>query len=208
MSVVRKPADTPAVAASLNMDLARIREWCNHWCMILNPNKTKALVVYRSRTVSPPWWLGPVYPSQSQLRHPWCEVWQQAHRRRPCACIVSSIAQRIGTLKLVKCTFVETSVLLCCNLHLFFQSLSIVLRCGGQLLNVTYSFLSASCIRWPSIILIWASGRCHRCRVAGIRKLDKVNSNSSHCLFSELISASTTVLCGHSSSIGVWSINV
>ena len=42
MSVVRKPADTPAVAASLNIDLARIREWCNHWCMILNPNKTKA----------------------------------------------------------------------------------------------------------------------------------------------------------------------
>ena len=26
----------------------------NLWCMILNPNKTKALVVSRSRTVSPP----------------------------------------------------------------------------------------------------------------------------------------------------------
>ena len=36
------------------MDLARIHEWCNHWCMILNPNKIKALVVSRSRTVSPP----------------------------------------------------------------------------------------------------------------------------------------------------------
>ena len=38
---VRKPADRPAVAASLNRDLAMILEWCNHWCMILNPNKTK-----------------------------------------------------------------------------------------------------------------------------------------------------------------------
>ena len=31
-----------------------IQEWCNHWCMILNPYKTMALVVGRSRTVSPP----------------------------------------------------------------------------------------------------------------------------------------------------------
>ena len=44
----------PAVAASLNWDLARIKEWCNHWCMILNPNKTKTLVVCRSRTLNPP----------------------------------------------------------------------------------------------------------------------------------------------------------
>ena len=51
--VVRKPADRP-VDASLNRDLARIQEWCNHWCMILNPNKTKALVVSRSKNVNPP----------------------------------------------------------------------------------------------------------------------------------------------------------
>ena len=54
LAVVRKPADRPAVAASHNRDLARIQEWSNHWCMILNPNKTKALVVSRSRTVNPP----------------------------------------------------------------------------------------------------------------------------------------------------------
>ena len=53
LAVVRKPADRPAVAASLNRDLARIQEWCNHWCMILDPNKTMSLVVSRSRTVSP-----------------------------------------------------------------------------------------------------------------------------------------------------------
>ena len=54
--VVHKPADRPAVAASHNRDLARIQEWCHHWCMILNPNKTKALVVSISRTVNPPPW--------------------------------------------------------------------------------------------------------------------------------------------------------
>ena len=36
LAVVRKPADRPAGAASLNWDLARIQDWCNHWCMILN----------------------------------------------------------------------------------------------------------------------------------------------------------------------------
>ena len=51
LAVVRKPAEKPADAASLHRDLARIQEWCNHWCMILNPNKTKASVVSRSRTV-------------------------------------------------------------------------------------------------------------------------------------------------------------
>ena len=54
LAVVRKPADRPAAAASLNRDLTRIHEWWNHWCMILNPKETKALVVSRSRTVNPP----------------------------------------------------------------------------------------------------------------------------------------------------------
>ena len=35
-------------------DLARIQEWCNHWSMLLNPNKTKVLVLSKSKTVSPP----------------------------------------------------------------------------------------------------------------------------------------------------------
>ena len=38
LAVVRKPADRPAVRASLNRDLARVQEFC----MILNPSKTKA----------------------------------------------------------------------------------------------------------------------------------------------------------------------
>ena len=54
VAVVRNPADRPAVAASLNRDLARIQEGCNYWCMMLNTNKTKVLVVNRSRTVNPP----------------------------------------------------------------------------------------------------------------------------------------------------------
>ena len=44
LAVVRKPADRPAVATSLNRDLARIQEWCNYWFLILNPNKTNVLI--------------------------------------------------------------------------------------------------------------------------------------------------------------------
>ena len=69
LAVVCKPADRPVVAASLNRDLARIQEWCNHWCMILNPNKTKALVVSRSRTVtwSYLWFLSTLVPTFTSL---------------------------------------------------------------------------------------------------------------------------------------------
>ena len=54
LSVIRKPADRPAVAAFLSKDLACIQEWCHHWCMILNPNKAKAFVITISRTVKSP----------------------------------------------------------------------------------------------------------------------------------------------------------
>ena len=33
LAVLPKPANRPAVAASLNRDLVRIQEWCNH-CMM------------------------------------------------------------------------------------------------------------------------------------------------------------------------------
>ena len=41
LAIVHKPAARSAIATSLDRDLARIQEWC----MILNPNKIKGLVV-------------------------------------------------------------------------------------------------------------------------------------------------------------------
>ena len=64
-------------------------------------------------------------------------------------------------------------------LHLFSQSLSIVLWCGGQLLNVTFSFFSARCIRWPDFVPISVSCRCV------IRTLITVCSASFHLLLRE-----------------------
>ena len=120
LEVLRKPADWPAVAASLNMDLSRIQEWCNYWCMILNPSKTKALVVRRSRTVSPP---------HGDLVLSGVSIWASpnldilgvkfvskftfdVHVRG----IVPRVSQRIDILRLVKriLNFVDISVLLRC----------------------------------------------------------------------------------------------
>ena len=78
-------------------------------------------------------------------------------------------------------------------LHLFSQSLSIGLRCVGPLLNVTFSFLSARCIRWPGFVLIRVSYRCvidvvRLCLVCCkrlIRPLITVCSSSFHLLLLE-----------------------
>ena len=61
------------------------------------------------------WWLGLVrsfYPSHSQPRHSWREVWQQAKLRYHVRGVVSRVSRRIGILRFVKRIFVDTSVFL------------------------------------------------------------------------------------------------
>ena len=41
------------VADSLTEDLKKIQSWCSRWGMKLNPNKSKELIVSRSRTILP-----------------------------------------------------------------------------------------------------------------------------------------------------------
>ena len=53
LAEVLRPMDRLSVSASLNRDLARICIWCNSWGMRVNPNKTKFLVISRSRTLAP-----------------------------------------------------------------------------------------------------------------------------------------------------------
>ena len=103
--------------------MARIQEWCNHWCIILNPNKTKALVVSRSRTVNPPH--GDLVLSGVSIRDSpnldiLCVKFDskltiEYHVRG----IVSRVFQRIGILRLVKRIFVDTCVLLRCYFAFF-----------------------------------------------------------------------------------------
>ena len=199
MAVVRKPADRPTVAASLNRDVPRIQEWCNHWCMMLNPNKTKALIVSRSRTVNSPFGnlvlFGDSIPASPNLDILDVKFDSKFTFEDHVRGIVSRVSQRIVILRLVKRKFVDTSVLLpwvVTILHLFSQSLSIFLRCGGQLLNVIFSFVSARLFGGRALLSL-SFLLYHRRRVAGLSMLYKVNVNSNRCLFSELPSAATRV---------------
>ena len=87
-------------------------------CMILNPNKTKALVVSRSRTVNPPH--GDLVLSGVSIRASLnlilivkfdSKLTFEGHVRG----IVSRIPRRIGILRLVKRIFVDTSVFSICS---------------------------------------------------------------------------------------------
>ena len=52
---------------------------------------------------------------------------------------------------------------LCCFfdiMHLFSEYLSIILQCGGPLLNIIFSFSSPRCMRWPDFALIRVSYHC------------------------------------------------
>ena len=117
-AVIRKPADKPSVPASHNRDLARIQEWCNHWYMILNPKKTDALVVSWSRTANPPHG-DLVFSGVSIKASPNLDILGVKFDSNPIfedhvRDIVSRISQKIYILRLVKCIYVDTSVILRC----------------------------------------------------------------------------------------------
>jgi len=51
---ISSPVDRASVSQSLERDLVRVSDWCSLWCMKLNTDKTKTMLVSRSRTVNPP----------------------------------------------------------------------------------------------------------------------------------------------------------
>ena len=186
LAVVRKPADRPAVSAFFNRDLARIQNWCNHWCMTTGSWQTKALVVSRSRTVSPPHG-DLVLPGVFIRANLNLDILSVKFDRKltPEAYvrgIVSRVSKTIGILRLVKRIFVETSVLYFVTiLYLFSQSFSIFLLFGGLLLNITLIQLLEREVY--SVVRLCPDQSflqlCHWRRVAGLSMLYKVNSNSS-----------------------------
>ena len=115
-----------------------------------------------------------------------------SHSKTMCG-IVSRASQRIGILRLVKRIFGDTSVLL----SLLFWICSP---------NPWALFSGMGVSFWMSPSASWTPGvfgcqalydlcflLCHQHRVADFSTLYKVNSNSNHCLFSDLRSASTRV---------------
>ena len=138
-----------------NRDLARIQEWSNHWCMILNPNNTKDSVVSRSRTVNLPHHDGDlIFSVVSFLDGPNLDILGEKFDRK---LTYENHVRGIVSMSLREMVFgswwnvyLWTSLCyLVAIAHLFSKSVSIVLRGGGQLLNVTISFQTARCIQCP-----------------------------------------------------------
>ena len=114
LAVVSMQADRPAVTTSLNRDLARIQEWCNHLSMILNHKKKKAKVGRWSRTVNPPYSDLVLYGASIQAGPNLdnfgvkfdSKLTFEDHMRG----IVCSVYQKICILRFAKRIFVDISV--------------------------------------------------------------------------------------------------
>ena len=117
-------------------------------CMILNPNKTKALVISRSRTVNHPH--GNLVLSGVSIRaSPNLDIIGvkfdskrtfEDHVRG----IVCRVSRRIGMLRLMKRIFVQTSVLLRC----YFAFVLTILQYCFPVFNFRMSLSASRCIRW------------------------------------------------------------
>ena len=74
--------------------------------------------------------------------------------------IVSCVIERICIMRLVKCVFLDVFVLLCCYYAFVLPIVEYYYPVWGPLLNVTFGFFSARCIRWPGVAPIRVSRRC------------------------------------------------
>ena len=122
--------------------------------MILNPNKTKSLVVGISRTVIPPhgdmvlsWVFIRPSPNLDILGG---KIDSKLTFKDHVRGIVSSVSEN-EFLSLVDICLWTHLCYFVAIWHLFSQSFSTVFGCGGQLLNVIFSFLSVRCIQWPDL---------------------------------------------------------
>ena len=180
----------PAVAASLNRDLARIQKWCNHWCMTLNHSKTTALWL-----VDPGLWTLPMV-TWSCLGFPFALVptstfWQQLSSPSKTMCVVLSLVSLKELVFWGWCgvslwtpLLNPTNLFLCCYWCFMWGSAA---ECHLQFLERQLYSVARLCPDQRFLSL------CHRCNVAAQCMLYKVNSDLNHCLFSELPSASVRV---------------
>ena len=106
--------------------------------------------------------------------------------------ILFAVSQRTGILRLVNGYFWTPLCHFIAFMHFFSQSLNIVLQCGSQLLNVLRLLESQVC-SVARLCRDQSFGLCHRHNDTGLSMLCKVNSNSHHCLFGTIPSASAKV---------------
>ena len=102
------------VAASLNDDLAVISDWCSRWGMLVNPSKTRGMLISRSRTVEPlfPDLLidGSVVEMVSELKILGVILDSKLTFEKQVRAIAASASMRVGILRKTMSVFFEMSL--------------------------------------------------------------------------------------------------
>ena len=112
------PRDRSSVAASLNDDLAVISDWCSRWGMLVNPSKTRGMLISRSRTVEPlfPDLLidGSVVEMVSELKILGVILDSKLTFEKQVRAIAASASMRVGILRKTMSVFRDVTVVARC----------------------------------------------------------------------------------------------
>ena len=112
------PRDRSSVAASLNEDLAVISNWCSRWGMLVNPSKTRGMLISRSRTVEPsfPDLLidGSVVEMVSELKILGVIIDSKLSFEKQVRAIAASASMRVGILRKTMSVFRDVTVVAKC----------------------------------------------------------------------------------------------
>ena len=118
ISPIPRPADRLSVACSMNRDLDRIRSWCLRWGMVVNPSKTKGLLVSRSRTVNPvlPELVldGSVVEMVGQLKILGVYLDRKLTFEHHIRSVASAASSRVGILRRTKSVFQDPALIVRC----------------------------------------------------------------------------------------------
>ena len=111
--------DRSSVAASLNGDLAVISDWCsNRWGMLVNPSKTRGMLISHSRTVEPlfPDLLidGSVVEMVSELKILGVIIDSKLSFEKQVRAIAASASMRVGILRKTMSVFRDVTVVAKC----------------------------------------------------------------------------------------------
>ena len=106
------------MAASLNDDLAVISDWCSRWGMLVNPSKTRGMLISRSHTVEPlfPDLLidGSVVEMVSELKILGVIIDSKLSFEKQVRAIAASASMRVGILRKTMSVFRDVTLVAKC----------------------------------------------------------------------------------------------
>ena len=191
VAVVPSVRDRAAARESLNRDLQRMKMWCHRWDMMLNPEKTKTMIVSRSRTIIPSH--GPLLLDGVELTNSDslcilgvtfdCKLTFEQHIRS----ITSAAGKKLGILRKCFKIFGDKAISISC-----FRCFILPLL---EYCSPVWSSAAASHLKLLDKIISTASFLCgcsslgnlsHRRVVGALCMLYKIKHNANHFLHSSL----------------------